>query len=385
MSDAQEEARILICEDEVLIAKDLTSRLKGMGYKVCAQATSGEQVLELVEQHQPDLVMMDIVLHGEMDGIDTAAVIKDKWGIPVVFLTAYTDIERLERAKLTYPFGYIVKPFQDRDLRITVEMALYVAKVDKERKKVEEKNQFQAKLLDSVGQSVIATDVNGTVIYWNKAAEAIYGYSQNEAIGRNNIDIISAEQSKEQAAELMNFLTQGKSWSGEFFVKNKIGKSFPVYVTCTPISNESGSLAGIIGVSSDITDRKQAEETIKVGQEKFHSQYQSSPIPIFTWEYINDDFILTDINKAALELTKGAANDFIQKRAVEIYPDRSDIINNLKKVYNDKQVIKHESAYFTRGTKMERIITFTYTYAPPNIVMMFIEDITRPKNCRRGT
>jgi CheY-like chemotaxis protein len=79
--DIQEEARILICEDEVLIAKDLVSRLKNLGYTICGQATTGERVLEQIEQQNPDIVMMDIVLQGEMDGIDAAEVIRDKWGI----------------------------------------------------------------------------------------------------------------------------------------------------------------------------------------------------------------------------------------------------------------------------------------------------------------
>ena len=139
MTECEKPAKILIVEDDVLIAKELESRLKGLGYAVCGKATTGIIALDIVKKHQPDLILMDIVLKGEMDGIEVSEVIRDKWGIPVVFLTAYADTDRLERAKLTYPFGYLLKPFQDRDLKVATEMALYVAKVDVERRKTEEK------------------------------------------------------------------------------------------------------------------------------------------------------------------------------------------------------------------------------------------------------
>ena len=144
----ESKGKILIVEDEVLIAADLQSRLKNLGYTVYGKATSGKKAMELLAQYQPDLVLMDIVIQGEMDGIETAEVIRDKWGIPVVFLTAFADAGRLERAKLTYPFGYLLKPFQDRDLKITVEMALYVAKVDAERRQTEQRNGLSMKVLE---------------------------------------------------------------------------------------------------------------------------------------------------------------------------------------------------------------------------------------------
>jgi len=97
-------AKILIVEDEVVIATDLASRLKSLGYSISGEATTGSKTLELVEQDQPDLVMMDIILPGDMDGIGAAEIIRDRWGIPVVFPTAYADTDRFERAKLTYPF-----------------------------------------------------------------------------------------------------------------------------------------------------------------------------------------------------------------------------------------------------------------------------------------
>ena len=131
-------ANILIVEDEVILAKELQTKLQGMGYKIISVVNSGEKAIERADQDRPDLILMDIKLKGRMDGIEAADHIRSHFTIPVIFLTAYADEEKLERAKLTTPFGYILKPYQDRDLEVTIEMALYIAHVDAERRRAEE-------------------------------------------------------------------------------------------------------------------------------------------------------------------------------------------------------------------------------------------------------
>jgi len=131
-------ANIMIVEDNAIIAMDLESHLKRLGYGITEIVPQGESVIEKAKADKPDLFLVDIVLKGKMDGIDVAEAIRNEFDLPVIFLTAFADQERLERAKLTYPFGFIVKPFQDKELQVTIEMALYVAKVDAVRKKAEE-------------------------------------------------------------------------------------------------------------------------------------------------------------------------------------------------------------------------------------------------------
>ncbi|HKI53139.1 MAG TPA: PAS domain S-box protein [Anaerolineales bacterium] len=131
------------------------------------------------------------------------------------------------------------------------------------RKAAEEKIAFQAKLLDAVSNAVIATDVQGRVIYWNPTAEKLYGWSASEALGRNIVDLTLKEQSREQAIEIMEELTRGRSWSGEFLVRRKDGGAFPAFVSDSPVLDNDGNLTGIIGVSSDITERRKAEEEIR--------------------------------------------------------------------------------------------------------------------------
>jgi signal transduction histidine kinase/AmiR/NasT family two-component response regulator len=117
--------RILVVEDENIVALDIQERLSSLGYALAGCVRSGEQALELAAQQRPSLVLMDIRLQGEMDGIAAAQEMRDRWQLPVVFLTAHSEDSTLDRAKRTEPFGYILKPFDDRELKSTIEMALY--------------------------------------------------------------------------------------------------------------------------------------------------------------------------------------------------------------------------------------------------------------------
>lgn len=128
-------AKILVVEDEVIISKDIQQSLKKLGYDVCGVTNTGEKAIELVEELDPDLILMDIVLKGKLSGVEAVEEIKKTRDIPVIFLTAYADENTLERAKLTEPSGYITKPFKENDVKITIEIALHnhSKKVDQEK------------------------------------------------------------------------------------------------------------------------------------------------------------------------------------------------------------------------------------------------------------
>jgi PAS domain S-box-containing protein len=139
---------------------------------------------------------------------------------------------------------------------------------DAKRKGAEERICFQARLVDAVGQAVIATDPQGKVIYWNRAAEELCGWSEEETIGRSIMEVTLSEEMLERAEEIMMELRAGKSWSGEFEVRRKDGTIFPAMATDTPVHDEEGNLVAIIGVSTDITELKQSEE-LRRSEERF--------------------------------------------------------------------------------------------------------------------
>ena len=125
------EAKILIVEDENIVALNLQTRLKSLGYQVAGMASTGEDAVKKCGETMPDLVLMDIMLRGEMDGVAAADQIREKYHVPVVYLTAYADDVTLERAKVTEPFGYMLKPFEVKEIRTTIEIALYKHRMDR--------------------------------------------------------------------------------------------------------------------------------------------------------------------------------------------------------------------------------------------------------------
>jgi len=156
--------KILLVEDERIVAMDLKHRLENMNYTVLAVVSSGEEAVEKAALMLPDLILMDIVLMGEMDGIHAAQIIKDNYNIPVLYLTAYSDEKTLKRAKITGPFGYIIKPFEDMELHSAIEIALYKHEMEK---KLRANEKWLSTTLESIGEAVITTDEKGYITFMN--------------------------------------------------------------------------------------------------------------------------------------------------------------------------------------------------------------------------
>jgi CheY-like chemotaxis protein len=167
-------ARILLVEDEAIVARDIQSQLAELRYEVCGRAARGEEAIELSGTHRPDLVLMDIQLAGEMDGVTAAHTIRERFDIPVVFLTAFAADDILARAKLAEPYGYILKPFSERELSTVLEMALYKYTAESRLKESAQNNQT---ILDNMVDGVITINEFGEIDSFNNAACRIFGYT----------------------------------------------------------------------------------------------------------------------------------------------------------------------------------------------------------------
>jgi PAS domain S-box-containing protein len=166
---------------------------------------------------------------------------------------------RVRRADGSYILSEgIGKILTDENGQITGTM--FTSRDITESKKISEKNRLQARLLNAVGQAIVATDLEGNITYWNRAAEQLYGWQEAEVLGRNIVDVTPAETSKEQAMNIMNRLIEGEHWSGEFIAKRRDGTIFAAIVTNSPITDDKGEVIGIIGVSTDITEQKWIQE-----------------------------------------------------------------------------------------------------------------------------
>lgn len=179
--------RILIVEDEILIARDIQKKLERMGYEVCGIAVSRDEAIKLVDECHPDLIVMDIIIKGDKDGIQTALEINEKNDIPIIFLTAHSDQPTIERAMITESYGYVIKPFQEREFQIIIENAFYKYEY---LKKVNNNWAIVKNLLDDIEEGVIILDKNGFVTFINKIGSEITGYSEDECISRDLFDVI---------------------------------------------------------------------------------------------------------------------------------------------------------------------------------------------------
>ena len=163
-------SRLLIVEDEAIVARDIEDVLKRLGYDVCCSVSSGEEAVEKARSFLPDLILMDIFLKGEKDGIQATEEIQGRYEIPVVYLTSYADSLTLERAKCTAPYGYLLKPFQERDLKSAVEIALCKSRSEKI---LREKERVFSATLFSLAEGVITADPQGNVLFLNDFAEKL--------------------------------------------------------------------------------------------------------------------------------------------------------------------------------------------------------------------
>lgn len=136
--DMLQKPKILVVEDEIIVAVNLGQKLKKLGYELVGITSSGEEAIQKAEENHPDLVLMDINIEGNLDGIETAEVLRNRFHTPVIYLTAYADESTLDRAKKTEPLGYIVKPFESDQLRSSIEVALYKNEIEQRSKQTEE-------------------------------------------------------------------------------------------------------------------------------------------------------------------------------------------------------------------------------------------------------
>ena len=266
MTEHQEaiQSKIMIVEDEGIIAVDLKSCVEQLGYTVLVCVDSAEKALELVEQEPPDLVLMDIVLKGRMDGIEAAALMRSRWAIPVIFITAYPDPKWVERAKLVNPFGYILKPFQDNEIKINIEIALYTSRVDKERRKTEERlaqSEEKYRLLASSIDSMYLVDIEYRYLFMNEGHRVRFGLPMEDIVGRKYDDFHSEEDSKKFMEKVREVIETNKAVYQERW-SERDGRCFLRTLTPVMKRNSAGELSEIVVVSKDITERKQAEQQL---------------------------------------------------------------------------------------------------------------------------
>lgn len=257
-------AKIMVVEDEGVVGLAIKHCLENFGYEVPAIISTGEDAIKKALEFYPDLILMDIRLKGELDGIAAAQQIKQDYNIPVIYLTAYSDNTTLERAKITEPFGYILKPFEEKSLQTTIEMGLYKSQMQKHLQTTKDR---LATILRCIGDGVIVADIKGQINFLNPAAEELTEYTHEEALGNSLHDVVKVinEKTREHTSlPLTRTILDGeKGTQDEYVLVTKEEKEIPIDFSISPIKNENNNTTGIVLALRDIRERKKVGEMVQ--------------------------------------------------------------------------------------------------------------------------
>ena len=260
----------LVVEDEMLIAEEINQRLRELGMGLVEIVDSGEGALALAGHLEPDLVLMDIRLRGDLDGVETAERLRKLVKVPVVFLTAHSDVETLRRAKETDPFGYLLKPFNGRELEVAIEMSLHRHQLEKALR--ESKSRYAATLA-SIGDGVIATDARGRVNFLNPVAEALTGWNLAEAEGRSIARVLPLLTEEDRVVDPHPMLELVAEGAVDFrcqpcLLATRDHARIPIDDSLTTIRDEEGEVVGAVIAFRDIRQRKLAEDALRNAQDQ---------------------------------------------------------------------------------------------------------------------
>lgn len=328
------DGKIMVVEDEVVIAMRLQQRLTEMGYDVPGVAYSGEEAVEKARRLRPDLILMDIRIPGKLDGIDVAEILRAELDVPVIFLTAFSEEKIIERAKKAEPYGYILKPFQDRELRAAIEVAFYKKEMEKALRESEKR--FK-NFLDNLGDAAYETDANGNVTYTNKAAETLTGLPLKKIIGKPFLPLFT-KKSQKIAMDVYQRTLNGDQPEYELtFTNGKIAR-----FKNEPLIDKEGKIIGVFGVARDITKHIKAKEALRKAHDELGHRVKERTreleIKTKSLEEINTAMKVllkkreedkTDMEDNVLTNVKGLVEPYIEKIKKTKLDDRQKTILNI--------------------------------------------------------
>ncbi|HJV36452.1 response regulator [Geomonas sp.] len=261
---------VFIVEDEAIIAADLAEKLTTLGYQVAGVAARGEEAVEKVCKLLPAVVLMDIRLKGEMDGIEAAQAIRKRVDLPVIYLTAHSDAATLGRAKVTGPFGYLLKPFEEREVATAIELALYKHQAERQ---LREQREWLRVTLASIGDAVITSDTTGRTTYLNPVAEALTGWSNEEAHSRPISEVFplvndrTGERTDDPVAYVLRE-QRTRTLANHTALLTRDGREIPIEDSAAPILDAAGRVAGVVLVFHDVTEKRRAQQALQAANEE---------------------------------------------------------------------------------------------------------------------
>ncbi|MBI5409822.1 MAG: PAS domain S-box protein [Nitrospirae bacterium] len=320
-------SKILVVEDEWIIADDIKKSLQNLGYGISAVVATGEEAIKKAEEKRPELVLMDVVLQGEISGIEAAGIIISRYDIPVIFLTAYADNEIIGQAKKTKAHGYIVKPFNERELQATIDLALYKHKMEI---KLKESENRLSTILRSIGDAVISTDKEGAVIFMNPVAQALTGCKMNDVNGRHLQDVLKIKADGSSGAfegTISEIIQEGKTVNQVKVILSTDNNGMWIELSSAPSVDDKRRINGAVIVFRDITERirseielekyrKELEHLAEERQEKYSNLFHHSSDAILIHDL---EGVILDVNQKALEQFGYSRSEMLSMKIPELF------------------------------------------------------------------
>lgn len=377
--------KILVVEDESIVAMDLGTQLNDMNYAVCGTANNGLDAIAQAWKTRPDLILMDIVLQGEMDGVEAASHISTALHIPILFLTAYSDNKTVSRATQAAPYGYLTKPFQARELRAAIEVALFKARLER---RLRDSEQWFASMLRCVADGVVATDRNGIVRFMNAAAESMLGWQMNEAAGHTVEEIVPLHDMR-SGTSLPNpvrlALENGTTVAVDFgtLLAGRNVDRLPIDDSAAPIRDETGNTLGAVIVFRDVHERIAAEEQLRQSEERFRNAFDFAPVGM-ALVGLDDRFL--QVNSAVCALLDRADTELVGARQSD-FSDHMDFSEEQSHLYDlltgHASSVQFEKRYQTRsGGEIWTLVSVSLLRRndEPLCYLFQIHDLTERKN-----
>ena len=316
-SDCSKMTKILIVEDERIIALNVRESLESLGYIVPAIVASGEKAVEKALVLRPDLVLMDIRLKGNIDGIQAAEQIWNSLSIPVIYVTGHSDKSTLERAKITAPFGYILKPVKEQELYVAIETALQRY----------EREQLLSAILKGMGDGVILVNAQSRVQFLNQVAESLTGWRQEEARDRELTEVFNIvdEQTRQP---VNNPVTAVLQYDTTVYLEDRVllisknGTPIPIGDSAAPVKDNKGVITGVVLVFRDITQRRLAEERNLAMERARYLELQMAELQRLN--QLKDDFL----NTVSHELRTPLSNIKLAVKMLETVLDQQSILGS---------------------------------------------------------